>query len=58
VESIKHGRVVHRKKFIVVTGSYVKYDGGYWQKVGGQISKLGSPKVKFMADRHDLSISW
>lgn len=58
VESVEGGRVVSKKKFILVTGSYVKYDGGYWQKVGGQISKLGSPKVKLMSDRHDLSISW
>ena len=33
-------------------------DGGYWQKTGGQISKLGSPKIKFFAKRHDCSVSW
>ena len=58
VETVINDRVVRKKKFIVVTGSYLKYDGGYWQKVGGQISKLGSPKIKFFADRHDISISW
>jgi len=58
VETVVNDRVVQKKKFIVVTGSYLGYDGGYWQKTGGQISKLGSPKVKFHADRHDLSISW
>lgn len=58
VETVINDRVVQRKKFIVVTGSYLKYDGGYWQKTGGQISKLGSPRVRFSADRHDLSISW
>jgi len=58
VEGIFNGRVVQKKKFIVVTGSYLKYDGGYWQKTGGQISKLGSPKIKFFAKRHDCSVSW
>jgi predicted phosphodiesterase len=53
-----NGVVKEFKKFLLITGSYLKYDGGYAQVVGLPISKLGSPKVKFFSDRHDLSISW
>jgi len=58
VETVVGHQVVQKKKFVIVTGSFLKYDGSYWQQRGGQISKLGSPKVKFFSDRHDLSISW
>lgn len=58
VEAVRNNRVVQSKKFIICTGSYVSYDGSYWQQKGGQISKLGSPAVKFFSNRHDLSISW
>lgn len=58
VEAVVNDRVVQRKKIILVTGSYVKYDGGYWQKTGGQISKLGSPKAKFFSDSHSVHVSW
>lgn len=53
-----NGVVKEFKKFLLITGSYLKYDGGYGQTLGLPISKLGSPKVKFFTDRHDLSISW
>ena len=53
-----NGVVKEFKKFLLITGSYLKYDRGYAQVVGLPISKLGSPKVKFFSDRHDLSISW
>jgi predicted phosphodiesterase len=53
-----NGVVKEFKKFLLITGSYLKYDGGYGQTSGLPISKLGSPKVKFFTDRHDLSISW
>jgi hypothetical protein len=57
-ERIVGNRVVQHKQFVVVTGSYLDYHEGYYEKTGGQISKIGSPKIKFMANRHDLFISW
>jgi hypothetical protein len=45
------------KKHLILTGSFLKYDGGYAQVVGLPISKLGSPKVKLFANRHDVSVS-
>lgn len=57
MQKVSHGMVVEHKKHLLITGSYVKY-GGYAQTFGLPPSKLGSPKVKFMADRHDISISW
>ena len=57
MQKVSHGMVVEHKKHLLITGSYVKY-GGYAQTFGLPPSKLGSPKVKFMSDRHDISISW
>jgi len=57
-QKVINGVVKEFKKFLLITGSYLKYDGGYGQTVGLPISKMGSPKVKFFTDRHDLSISW
>jgi UDP-2,3-diacylglucosamine pyrophosphatase LpxH len=58
IQRVENGSVKEYKKFLLITASYLKYDGGYAQTVGLPISKLGSPKVKFFADRHDLSVSW
>lgn len=57
MQKVSHGQVVEHKKHLLITGSYVKY-GGYAQTFGLPPSKLGSPKVKFMSNRHDISISW
>ena len=51
-------RFVEHKKTLLITGSYLKYDGGYAQTVGLPISKLGSPKIKFCADTKDIFVSW
>lgn len=52
------GQVVEHKKHLLITGSYLKYDGGYAQTVGLPISKLGSPKAKFFSNKHDIVVSW
>jgi hypothetical protein len=58
MQMVRHQQVVEHKKHLLITGSYLKYDGGYGQTLGLPISKLGSPKVKFFAKRHDLVVSW
>jgi len=57
MQVVKNHRVLEHKKHLLITGSYLKY-GGYAQTFGLPPSKLGSPKVKFMLDRHDISVSW
>lgn len=57
-QRIVDGLVKEHKKHLLITGAYLKYDGGYGQTLGLPISKLGSPKVKFYADRHDILVSW
>lgn len=52
------GRVIENKKHLLITGGYLKYDGGYAQTVGLPLAKLGSPKVKFFAHKHDILVSW
>lgn len=58
MQRVVNGQVIEHKKHLLITGAYVKYDRGYGQTLGLPISKLGSPKVKFFADKHDLLISW
>lgn len=58
MQKVANGLVVEHKKTLLITGSYLKYDGGYAQTVGLPISKLGSPKVKFMAEKKDIFVSW
>jgi hypothetical protein len=58
IQRVVHGQVIEHKKHLLITGAYLKYDKGYGQTLGLPISKLGSPKVKFFASRHDLSITW
>lgn len=58
MQRVISGQVIEHKKHLLITGAYVKYDRGYGQTLGLPISKLGSPKVKLYADRHDLLISW
>ncbi len=57
MQKVHNGMVVEHKKHLLITGSYVKY-GGYAQTFGLPPSKLGSPKVKFYANKRDISISW
>lgn len=58
IQRIEHGLVREHKKTLLITGSYLKYDGGYAQTVGLPMSKLGSPKVKFFVSRKDILVSW
>ena len=54
----RRGTVIQKKKFILITGHYLKYDRGYAQVRGYRPEKLGSPKVKFFGSHHDIHISW
>lgn len=58
IQRIENGLVKEHKKTLLITGSYLKYDGGYAQTIGLPISKLGSPKVKFYSTRKDIYVSW
>lgn len=58
IQKIENGLVKEHKKTLLITGSYLKYDGGYAQTLGLPISKLGSPKVKFFSSRKDILVSW
>ena len=58
IQRTRNGVVIEHKKHLLITGSYLRYDGGYASAVGLPISKLGSPKVKLFSSRHDISITW
>lgn len=58
IQKVLNGLVKEHKKTLLITGSYLKYDGGYAQTLGLPISKLGSPKVKFYSRKKDITISW
>ena len=56
-QRVVDGCVKEFKKHLILTGSYLKYDGGYAQVIGMPLSKLGSPKVKLWAKVHDIHVS-
>jgi len=56
MQTVRHGQVVEHKKHLVITGSFLSY-GGYAKTFGLPPSKLGSPKVKLFANKHDVHIS-
>jgi len=49
--------VTEKKKILVITGHYLKYDRSYAQEKGYPIGKMGSPKVKLYGDRYDIHVS-
>jgi hypothetical protein len=49
--------VVEKKQYIVMTGSYLSWSGGYAEQKGLPPTKLGSPKAKFLVDTHDVHFS-
>ena len=55
--SKKRKMVVERKKFLILTGSFLQYDDSYAQEKGYPMGKLGSPKVKLFAEKHDIHTS-
>jgi hypothetical protein len=57
-QAVERGQIVERKKLIMVTGSYLKYDNSYWATKGGRLSKLGSPIATFSAKKKEINISW
>ena len=57
-QDVRYNQVIEHKKHLLITGSYLKYDGGYAQEAGLSISKLGSPKVRFYSTEHNIVISW
>jgi predicted phosphodiesterase len=58
MQRIVDRRVVEHKKHLIIAGHYVSYDRGYGQALGLPLSKLGSPKVKFFTNKHDILVSW
>lgn len=53
----KNKMVVEKKRHVLLTGHYLKYDGGYAQAKGMGLSRLGSPKVKLFGNKKDVHIS-
>jgi len=58
MQKVVSGRVTEHKKHLLITGAYLRYDGGYGQTLGLPISKLGSPRVRFYASKKDIMITW
>jgi len=49
--------IIERKKFLLLTGHFLRYDDSYAQEKGYPMGKLGSPKVKLFSTKHDIHIS-
>jgi len=53
----KTKKVIEHKKYHLLTGHYLSYDDSYAQDKGYSIGKMGSPKVKLFANKHDIHTS-
>lgn len=53
----RNKQTVERRKWILLTGHYLGYEGGYAEDLGLAPSKIGSPKVKFFTNKKDIHIS-
>ena len=58
IQKVERDRVREHKKTLLISGSFLKYDGGYAQITGLPISKMGSPKVTFYTNKKDIDVSW
>jgi len=56
--SKKHESVMWRKQYYVLTGSYLGHEGSYAEAKGMIPGTLGSPKIRFLSDKHDIFISF
>jgi len=54
---IKKKVVGEKKKFLILTGHYLRYENSYVQEKGYPIGKMGSPKIKFFSEKHDIHTS-
>jgi predicted phosphodiesterase len=53
----RNKKIIERKKHLIGTGHYLKYEG-YAQQKGMSIGKMGSPKVKFYGNKSDIHVSY
>lgn len=53
----RKGKVVEHKQYVVITGSYLDWAGGYAEMKGYSICKIGSPKAKLRGDVKDVHFS-
>ena len=51
-------RVEFKKAFYIITGSYLGHEGSYAEQKAMIPGQLGSPKVRFLADKHDVFVSF
>jgi hypothetical protein len=54
---IRSGKVIDRKCYVVLTGSYLAWNDSYAQMMNYPITRLGSPKVKLNLNDNDLHFS-
>jgi len=54
--STRNKQMVNRKKWILLTGHYLGFDGGYAEDMGLAPSKIGSPIVRFYKNKKDIHV--
>ena len=53
---LENEKVITRKRYYVLTGSYLKYEGGYAEKKNLMPAKLGCPRIKLYSKEWDVHI--
>lgn len=56
-QSVSHGRVVERKCYTVLTGSFIGWDRSYAQMMNMPITRIGAPTAKLFSKRKDVHFS-
>jgi len=54
---IKKNMLIQPKRFVILTGHYIGYDGSYAQGYGMSLGRMGSPKIKLFGDHFDIHAS-
>jgi len=54
----RKNKVTHKKQYVVLTGSYLRYDNSYAQMMDYPITRIGSPKAKLMSGEKDIHFSF
>ena len=53
-QKIYHHQVVEEKNYVVLTGSYLRWNKTYAEDAGYPITRIGSPRAKLLTNEHDI----
>ena len=55
--NLRNKTVENKETKVIMTGSFLSWDRSYAQAANMPITKIGSPVMKLMAEKHNLVVS-